>query len=202
VTADAQAWRSADGRTWRHAALPGSAGIRIVQVVASAKAFLVVGLNGGDSAQIPNKGVTIWSSADGVAWKSKVLTAADWGWEKLFVLNDRFLAYEGADAMPSIDNLPKLAWQSTDGYVWTATGTPPASFYVIGSNGSRLVAQQQMKVAGAPLVLDQSIDGVHWSGLPIEVAAAYMEQARAVVPGGVFIAVSPVGALTYFEAVP
>jgi hypothetical protein len=195
-------WTSSDGRQWSSATLPGGTDVRVQQVVATSKAFAIVGLNGGDGAQIPNKGATIWSSADGKTWKSKVMSTADWAWERLFVLDDRFVAYEGADAMPSSDSLPERAWQSTDGNEWASLEVPPAGFYAVGSNGSLLIAQQQRQVAGAPLVLGQSADGVHWSSMPISGDTSQLRVVRAVVAGGVFITKSPVDALEYFEAVP
>jgi hypothetical protein len=195
-------WTSTDGRKWSSATLPGGADVRVRQVIATSTAFAIVGLNGGDGAQIPNKGVTVWSSADGKTWRSKVMSTADWAWERLFVLNERFVAYEGADSMPSADNLATRAWESADGYEWTSLGLPPAGFYVTESNGSLLVAQQQRQEAGAPFVLDQSADGVHWSSLPISGDTAQLGRVSAVVAGGVFATKSPTDALEYFEAVP
>lgn len=203
VTADGQAWHSTDGRTWTHAALPGSAGTRIVQALTTTKAFAVVGLNGGDGAQVPNKGVTIWSSADGTAWQSRVLTTQQWAWEKLFVLDDQFVAYEGAtpEASSVSEELDaRRGWVSSDGYDWTVIAASPAGFDAVGSNGSLLVAQQRMTSAGAPFVLDQSVDGVHWVPLPIDVPATGMVAATDVVPNGVFVGVSPLGAREFLEA--
>jgi hypothetical protein len=194
-------WTSTDGQKWSSGTLPGGTDVRVQQVVATSTAFAIVGLNGGDGAQIPNKGVTIWSSIDGKTWNAKVMSTTDWAWENLFVLDDGFVAYEGADSMPSPDNLAERAWQSSDGREWTSIGTPPAGFYVVGSNGSRLVAQQQMLVAGAPIVLDQSPDAVNWASLPISGDIAQLGHVAAVGPGGVFITKSPVDALEYFAAV-
>jgi hypothetical protein len=195
-------WTSSDGKRWSQATLPGGTDVRVQQVVATSTAFAIVGLNGGDGAQVPNKGVTIWASADGKAWKSKVMSTTDWAWESLVVLDDRFVAYEGADAAPSPDNLPERAWQSADGSEWTSLPVPPAGFTVVGSNGSLMVAQQQRQVAGAPLVLDQSADGVHWTSLSISGDTSRLGIVRAVVAGGVFITKSPTDALEYFEAIP
>jgi hypothetical protein len=203
VTADGQVWRSTDARTWTNALLPGSTGTRIVEAIATSKAFAIVGLNGGDGAQVPNKGVTIWSSSDGTAWRAKVLTTQQWAWEKMFILGDRFVAYEGAT--PEASSLSagldaKRGWVSADGYGWTAIAASPAGFDVVGSNGSLLVAQRRMTTAGAPFVLDQSVDGVHWAALPIEVPVKGMMAATAVVPTGVFVSVSPIGAEQFLKA--
>lgn len=187
-------WRSSDGKTWASEQLPGATNIRVVQVIASSSAFAIVAENGGHQGQIPNEGVTIWSSADGSTWKSIVLTTADWGWDQLFVLGDRFVAYEGADQHHPSNSLPKRAWQSADGYVWSPIGTPPAGFTVVGSNGSLLVAQQESSTGGVPFVLEQSIDGSSWTSLPIDASTRDMESLRAVVPGGVFVSVTPLGA--------
>ena len=202
ATQDGEVWRSADGTSWTSATLPGASNVRVVQLVATSKAFAIVGLDGGDGAQVPNKGVTIWSSADGRTWYSKVLSSTDWAWERVFVLDDRFVSYEGADSAPTSDSLPTRAWQSADGATWTSLAIPPATFHVVGSNGSRLVAQAQMRKSGAPFVLDQSADGVHWTALPIAGDTSQLEVVRAVVAGGVFVSKSPVGALEYYAVEP
>jgi hypothetical protein len=204
ATQEGVVWRSTDGAAWTGTKLPGATDIRVVQVIATSKAFAIVAANGGDQAQVPNKGVTIWSSTDGTTWKSKALTTADWGWERLFVLGDRFVAYEGADSAPSSDNLATRAWVSDDGNEWTSLATPPAGFYVTGSNGALLVAQKQMREAGAPFVLDESTDGIHWSSLPIADSTSGLGPGvGAVTEHGVFIGKPPVlGRYEYFEAVP
>lgn len=204
LTSDGQVWRSQDGRAWTHAALPGSATTRVVQAVSTTKAFVVVGLNGGDGAQLPNEGVTVWSSADGLGWRSKILTTEKWAWERLFVLGDRFVAYEGASQEGSVGAVAeaKRGWISSDGFDWTAVSAPPAGFAVVGSNGSLIVAQRLMTSAGAPFLLDQSFDGVHWLSLPVTDAATGMTSVTAVVPGGVFVSVPPVGARQFLEALP
>jgi hypothetical protein len=204
ATADGQVWRSTDGRSWSSFRL-AAADQRVTQVIASSSRFVIVAANGGNGGAIPNQGVTTWSSSDGVAWRSAVPTRGQWTAVQLFVIDDGFVAYEKG-AVPNsvvVGEGALAAWRSSDGFDWQTMIVPPSGYEVVGSNGAILVAEQLVDLLMGDLQpLVQSLDGEHWTPLPVT-GSRWSGEASAVVPGGIFVHLDqPLDPYEFYVATP
>jgi len=182
---DGRIWTSPDGRHWSRQSV-GLDKTPLTHVVEFNGVVYAFGRPGDTCERRGDRGYSVWSSADGMAWTlAAVEVGAPYGAIFDVVATDSRLVALGWDT-----NRHSQAWLSDDGSTWSVPQVPPLSVAWGASLGDTVVAFDNPDDPVTGLQVDVSYDaGANWQQVFVDLSleATYDFDAHVAVSNGTLL---------------